>query len=209
MSDDACRGCSSNYAQPISQEDEQAAESIGETVYFYNCRRENQPLDDIVYRTGAENSDILSRVIRWDSRPYTEIFITGFQAWPQEDTPDNIYYDLNQFVQNSGAPLDSVRNSRHVFVSTTLSTTWRLRPSTSTLPPGGEIRIYRYEIYAPGGIWVGCTLTNNQHENQQEICFVGGIAPQYIRSAQEFILTRQPGSQLVIHPLPLNSSSAP
>ncbi|GJU42639.1 nucleosome assembly protein 1;4-like protein isoform X2 [Tanacetum coccineum] len=51
--------------------------------------------------------------------------------------------------------------------------------------------IYRYEIYAPGGILVPKTLGDcYPYRGQAEVAFPGGIAPRYIRSAQPFLLSR-------------------
>ncbi|TVU49893.1 hypothetical protein EJB05_01233, partial [Eragrostis curvula] len=92
---------------------------------------------------------------------------------------------------NAGTPLEPGTRVPDAFISTTLSTRWRPNPSTRILPPGRQMETYRYEIYAPGGIWVRMTLGNRyQHPDQDEVSFVRGIAPQYIRSAQRYIGTR-------------------
>ncbi|KAJ1432379.1 Hemopexin-like repeat [Sesbania bispinosa] len=193
-----CRGCASSFAQPVSAQEQNAAQELVNTVYHVNCRERNPPLANIVYRPGVLDCDILRHLFRWDTRSYEEIFQNGFRARPQEGTSTNTYYDLYDFIQNGGAPLDSGRRSRHGFVSTTLNIGWRPDPSEETLPQGGQIEIYRYEIYAPGGVWVAATLADQyNYPSQDEVCFVAGIAPQYIRSAQLFIATRQAGSRYV------------
>ncbi|KAJ1432402.1 Hemopexin-like repeat [Sesbania bispinosa] len=194
----AWRGCASNFAHPVAK-DIEVAQNWVDTVYQVNCREKSPPLTDIIYRTGVQDWDILHHVVRWDTRPYALIFETGFQAWPQEDTPNTTYYDLYDFVQNAGAPLNSSKHTRHAFISTTLNLDWLPEPSEDTLPEGEEIEVYRYEIYAPGGIWVAASI-NNEHYNytaQDEVCFVGGIAPQYIRAAQLFVATREAGLRYV------------
>ncbi|KAJ1377383.1 Hemopexin-like repeat [Sesbania bispinosa] len=194
------RGCASNFAQPVNKEDVEVAQNWVDTVYQVNCRRDKTPpLTDIIYRPGVQDWDILHHVVRWDTRPYALIFESGFQAWPQEGIPDTTYYDLYDFVQNAGAPLNSSKHTRHAFVSTTLNLDWLPEPSEDTLPEGEEIEVYRYEIYAPGGIWVTASINNEYYNytSQDEVCFVGGIAPQYIRAAQLFIITREAGSRNV------------
>ncbi|KAJ1432378.1 Hemopexin-like repeat [Sesbania bispinosa] len=194
--DSPCRGCAANFAQPVSAQERNAAQDLVDTVHRVNCRERNPP--NIVYRPGVLDCDILRHLFRWDTRSYEEIFQNGFRARPQEDTSTNTYYDLYDFIQNAGAPLDSRRRSRHAFVSTTLNTGWRPEPSGETLPQGGLMQFYRYEIYAPGGIWVAATLGDLYDcPSQDEVCFVAGIAPQYIRSAQLFLATRQAGSRYV------------
>nr|GEV03232.1 coatomer subunit beta'-3-like [Tanacetum cinerariifolium] len=57
--------------------------------------------------------------------------------------------------------------------------------------------IYRYDIYAPGGILVPKTLGEHYlYPGQAKVTFPSGIAPRYIRSAQPFFLSRD-GS---VHP---------
>ncbi|XP_021751022.1 albumin-2-like [Chenopodium quinoa] len=55
---------------------------------------------------------------------------------------------------------------------------------------------WRYEIYAPDGIWIAATLSDRyQFPSQDEVCYVAGIAPQYTRSAQLFRLLINTGSR--------------
>ncbi|CAK9150967.1 unnamed protein product [Ilex paraguariensis] len=168
------RGCAANFPQPVSEESELGAQFL------------TPPLPDIVYRSSNREVDILRHVFRWDLTPYQEVFQNGFQARRQEGTLDEIYFNLDHYVHHGGRPLDSSRPATHAFVSTTLSSSWH--PS---LDPETEMEVYRYEIYAPGGIWVAETLGERyQYPSQDEVCFVAGIAPQYIRSAQRFRLIR-------------------
>ncbi|KAM5582659.1 hypothetical protein ABKV19_002870 [Rosa sericea] len=179
------RGCAANFPQPISEDDERAAQFLVETVYYFNCRIANPPLADIEYRSSSGEEDILRHVFRWDLTPYQEVFQNGFEARRQENTTNQVYYNLEHYVHHGGRPLDSRRPATHAFVSTTLNSGWH--PTvTETVE-----EVYRYEIYAPGGIWVAETLGDRyQYPAQDEVCFVAGIAPQYIRSAQRFRLVR-------------------
>ncbi|RDX69074.1 hypothetical protein CR513_51858, partial [Mucuna pruriens] len=194
---DRSRGCASNFAQPVGQEDVNAAQNLVDTIERVNRVEEN--LRRISYRPGDLDCDIRRAVYRWDTRPYQQIFAHGFQARPQGDTPNSTYYNLVHFVQNAGAPLDSNRppTITHSFVSTTLNNAWQPSPSMQVLPEGGQITFYRYEVYAPGGIWVAVTLGDAyQYSSQAEVCFVGGIAPQYIRSCLIYTATRPSGSRM-------------
>jgi hypothetical protein len=86
--------------------------------------------------------------------PYSQVFENGFAARHQGDTPNGTYFSLDHHVHDAGTPLDPNRPVTHAFISTTLSGGWRPTTSATTLPRGGQIQVYRYEIYAPGGIWV-------------------------------------------------------
>ncbi|KAD5802276.1 hypothetical protein E3N88_13636 [Mikania micrantha] len=103
----------------------------------------------------------------------------------QENVSDEVYCNLEQYVNAGGRPLDSTRPARHCFVSTTLDSGWY----PPVRPEQGAVVVTRYEIYAPGGIWVAETLGGRyRYPAQDEVAFVYGIAPQYIRSAQLFRL---------------------
>ncbi|XP_062016190.1 uncharacterized protein LOC133732622 [Rosa rugosa] len=179
------RGCAANYPQPVNEVVELAAQFLVETVYYFNCRIANLPLADIEYRSSSGEEDILRHVFRWDLTPYQEVFQNGFEARRQENTTDQVYYNLDDYVHHGGRPLDSRRPATHAFVSTTLNSGWH--PTvTETVE-----EVYRYEIYAPGGILVAETLGDRyQYPAQDEVSFVAGIAPQYIRSVQRFRLVR-------------------
>ncbi|XP_028091454.1 uncharacterized protein LOC114291780 [Camellia sinensis] len=111
-------------------------------------------------------------------------FRNGFQARRQEGTLDEVYFNLEHYVHRGGRPLDSTLPTAHAFVSTTLNTAWHPSLNIET-----KIEVYRYEIYAPGGIWVAETHGDRyQYAARDGVCFVAGIAPQYIRSAQLFRL---------------------
>ncbi|XVE99782.1 hypothetical protein REPUB_Repub03eG0230800 [Reevesia pubescens] len=182
------RGCAAYFRQPGTDVDGLAAQNLFETVYFFNCRERVPPLADIEYRSSDEDQDILHHVFRWDTRCYTEIFQNGFDVWLQRTTPDDIFFDLDHYVHEGGRLLDSNRLYTHAFVSTTLN---------SSFYPETEItkEVYRYEIYAPGGIWVAETFVDDyKFSEEDEIAFVAGIAPQYIRSAQLFRISPNPRS---------------
>ncbi|KAI8555742.1 hypothetical protein RHMOL_Rhmol05G0198400 [Rhododendron molle] len=180
------RGCASNYNLPVSEEDQQDADFWLIHINEYNCVDPPNPLPSIVYRNSSGEQDICHHVFRWDNISYEDAFQNGFRSRLQEGTPAEVYASLDHFVHHSGRPLDSRRNATSVFVSTTLSSSWH--PSVN---PGERRLVYRYEIYAPGGIWVAATLRDRyRFEGQDEVCFVGGIAPQYILSAQAFWLSR-------------------
>ncbi|KAI8536068.1 hypothetical protein RHMOL_Rhmol10G0227100 [Rhododendron molle] len=72
----------------------------------------------------------------------------------------------------------------HGFVSSSPNKFW------IPVPPSKEQKtVYRYEIYAPGGILVCPSMGDRiPYPAQNEILFGDGIAPRYIRSAQKFKL---------------------
>eukprot|EP00253_Pinus_taeda_P030046 PITA_30046 len=129
-------------------------------------------------------------VYRWDGRPPEEIFQTGFRPRPPNDPRDlTRYYNLECFVNSAGSPVDETPAETSVFVSTTRSGPWRPSVRASCI-------LYRYEIFAPGGIDAVLTLRDRNHyPNQQEISFAGGIGPQYIRTAREYTVDVPPGSR--------------
>ncbi|CAL5066028.1 unnamed protein product [Urochloa decumbens] len=182
--DSPLRGCAAAFPQPVTANDSSAARSLVQAVSQHN--------GVVIYRSSnREEHDLTHHVFRWNTIDYRHVFENGFQARPQGDTPNGTYYDLDHYVHQAGSPLDQTRPVNHVFISTTLNSGWRPTPSTTILPQGAELEVYRYEIYAPGGIWVRQTLGNRyRYPAQDEVAFVRGIAPQYIRSAQLFIVTR-------------------
>ncbi|XVF06649.1 hypothetical protein REPUB_Repub06bG0068300 [Reevesia pubescens] len=202
-SDSLWRGCASDFSQPLSDDDRRDAQNLVETVYYFNCRIIRPPLPDIIYRSSGDDRnttresdrerDIRTHVFRWDTAHYQQVFQNGFRVRRQDHTPDEVFFDLYHYVQHSGRPLDGTRFTTHAFVSTTINSGWR--PPVET----NEFLCYRYEIYAPGGIDVEQTLgLDYQYSGQQEICFVQGIAPQYIRSAQLFRARLLPGQRIPI-----------
>ncbi|XP_052197283.1 uncharacterized protein LOC127804459 [Diospyros lotus] len=191
--DSPWRGAAAVYAQPLDPSEFLGVEALVGQVYYINCHLANPRLDDIIYRSSEEDQDIRQHVYRWDLSPYREVFTNGFQARRETNTPSTTYFNLNHYVHNAGRPLESTRPATHALISTTLDSRWRPRP---TFQPGQEMRVYRYEINAPGGIWVSQTLGNlYQCPAQDEVCFIGAIACQYIRSAQLFQVTREFGSR--------------
>jgi hypothetical protein len=169
----------------VTEDDERAAECVVETIYYFNVRCPvGTPLPDIEYRSSDGEIDILRHVFRWDRAPYDFVFQHGFEARRQENTPDSVFYNLERYVNSGGRPLDIRRDTTHGFVSTTISSSWFPPVNSGTVD-----RVYRYEIYAPGGILVSETLGDlYRYPAQDEVAFPAGIAPQYIRSAQLFEL---------------------
>lgn len=192
-SDSPWRGAAALYPQPLNQSEVLGVQHLVEQVYYINCRHpENPPLADIIYRSSEDDEDIRRHVFRWDLTPYQQVFAHGFEARREENTPETTYFNLYHYVHNAGRPLESTRPATHAFVSTTLNSAWHPSPS---LQPGHSMRVYRYEINAPGGIWVSQTLGDQyRFPAQDEVAFIGGIAPQYIRSAQLYLITREVGS---------------
>lgn len=176
------RGVAAVLSQPASEAGAELSQ-LSEGVRIYNSQY------NIQYRDSANDQDVTEALYRWDMRSYEEIFRTGFTPLPPTSDEHDVsdYYNFEKFV-NSGEMIDLPEN-RSVFVSTTRSTSWRPLLSSSGT-------IYRYQIYAPGGIDAVLTLGDqNQHPNQQVIAFVGGIRPQYIRIARPYSVTLTPDSQ--------------
>lgn len=169
------RGCSAHLAQPVGQAGMREADELVQALFHYNQ-------DRVVYRSSYNEEDILQHVFRWSSLPPEQVFQHGFQADAQGNTPDNIYYNIHEYVYNAGQPMNPHRNN-FAFVSTTLSSAYV--PQTRAYL---DRMVYRYEIYAPGGVWVAQTLVNYGYPAQDEVIFVRGIDRQYIRSAQRFRL---------------------
>lgn len=192
--DSPWRGAAAHFSQPVNATDVLAAQHLSEYVYHYNCRSPPQgipPLPDIEYRTSSRESDVLRHVFRWDAAPYEHVFVNGFEARREDGVPEDRYFNLELYVNYGGRPLDSQRTTTHAFISTTMYSGWH--PS---VPEGEEREVYRYEIYAPGGILISETLGDRyRYPAQDEVCFIAGIAPQYIRSAQSFRLSCPSGSR--------------
>ncbi|KAJ9564298.1 hypothetical protein OSB04_000264 [Centaurea solstitialis] len=180
------RGCISSFTPPIRETDLREAEAMHTLVLLNTATYPRDLVRDIFYRSFDREYDITHHVFRWDTTPYEQVFANGFHTRRQEHMSDKDYCNLEQYVNHGGGrPLDSTRPTRHCFVSTTLNSGWY--PSVSTKQ--GERVVTRYEIYAPGGIWVAETLGDRyRFSAQDEVAFVNGIAPQYIRSAQVFRL---------------------
>lgn len=189
--DSVFRGVAAAITQPASEEDVLSQLSIyitGLTIY-------NAEGPSILYRNPDNDQDIIEAVYRWDGRPYQEIFQTGFRPRPPNDPQDLAhYYNLECFVNSAGSPVDVTPAETSVFVSTTRSTSWRPPVTASCI-------LYRYEIFAPGGIDALQTLGDrNYYPRQQQISFAGGIGPQYIRTAREYIVDVPPGSHFPVMP---------
>ncbi|XP_062208260.1 uncharacterized protein LOC133909717 isoform X2 [Phragmites australis] len=185
--DSPWRGAAAFFRQPVNRTDELAAQSLIEAIYNYNVRCSiSSNLPDIEYRSSDGEIDTMRHVFRWDKAPYEFVFQNGFEARRQDKgASDETYFNLERYVTSGGRPLDTRRDTTHAYVSTTISSSWY--PSVN---PGSVHLLYRYEIYAPGGIWVSQTLGNRySYSAQDEVAFPAGIAPQYIRSAQIFELT--------------------
>ncbi|KAJ9559664.1 hypothetical protein OSB04_004824 [Centaurea solstitialis] len=179
------RGCISSFTPPIRETDLLEAEAMQTLVLLNTAIYPRDPVRDILYRSFDREYDITHHVFRWDTTTYEQVFANGFHARRQENVSDEVYCNLEQYVNRGGRPLDSTRPTPHCFVSTTLNSGWY--PSVTT--EQGELVVTRYEIYAPGGIWVAETLGDRyRFSAQDEVAFVNGIAPQYIRSAQLFRL---------------------
>ncbi|XP_074318915.1 uncharacterized protein LOC141655753 [Silene latifolia] len=184
------RGCAAYYPQPLSDADEGGAQFLTESIYMFNCRVLNPPLPDIEYRDSTNDQDITHHVFRWDKADYEHVFREGFETRRQQNTPDDIFYNLDHYVHHGGRPLgDTRRPANYAFVSTTLDSGWHPSIKHETGAQRTVVDVWRYEIYAPGGIWVADTLRERyKYPGQDEVCFVAGIARQYIRSAQRFKL---------------------
>lgn len=193
------RGCAAKFAQPLSPEDVQEAQTLVDTLHQVNCG--THKLQNIIYRTSEGDKDVLRQVFRWDLAPYDEVFEQGFQACCYERLiQDESSFNLYSYVQGSGRPLDSRKASSFAFISTTVSNSWYPPISTDDGNPN-TVEVYRYEIYAPGGIWVSATLgdkNDRKFKRLDEVAFVDGIAPYYIRSAQLFRLTGNPDGTTTI-----------
>jgi len=138
---DPSRGCSSEFSQPLRDEDFVRARYLLDNVNRVNVVEGN--LTGVEYRTGDLEFDIRRPVYRWDRRPYQEIFANGFEAWPQGQTPNSTYYNLLHFIEHAGALLDSNRppTTTHAFVSTTLNNAWH-----QTLPPKSSHQALRFNF---------------------------------------------------------------
>ncbi|GLJ08513.1 hypothetical protein SUGI_0090250 [Cryptomeria japonica] len=187
--DSVFRGVAAAIPQPASEDDvlDQLA------LYITGLTLFNDEGPRILYRHPDNDQDIREAVFRWDTRPPEEIFHTGFTPRPQDSTREENYYNLEQFVNGGGSPADTSPFDTSVFVSTTRSAKWR------PLVPVDCI-LYRYQIYAPGGIDAVLTLrARNNYPNQQEISFAGGSRPQYIRFASPYTVNVEPGCRFPLY----------
>ncbi|KAI9075509.1 hypothetical protein K1719_016142 [Acacia pycnantha] len=190
------RGAAAAYAQPLDQAGLLKVQALVEHVYYMNCGPFGNPrLDDIIYRSSDDERDTRRHVFRWDISPYEHVFANGFKANCEDNTHETTFFNLYDYVHNaSGRPLESTRPATHAFISTTIDSGWN--PSPKNLKEGQSMLVYRYEINAPGGIWVSQTLGDlYQYPSLDQVCFISAIAPQYIRSAELYIVTRESGSR--------------
>jgi len=79
-------------------------------------------LSKVYYRTKYSHT----RLFRWDTRNFSDIFINGFQRRPQDETFDSVYYKLYDFIHEGDMPLSSGRPKNHVFVTTSVNSSWKL-----------------------------------------------------------------------------------
>ncbi|WP_218924481.1 enterotoxin A family protein, partial [Bacillus cereus] len=131
---------------------------------------------EVVDTDGRTRSDTRQRLIRWDRRPPNEIFRDGFIPQVTSENPTLEDTDLYNYAKS---------NHKSFFVSTTKTQlkkknyVWTPRSATTGI-------IYQYEIYAPGGLDVNESLSNESPwPNQMEVAFPGGIRPEFIRSVRE------------------------
>ncbi|KAF5744033.1 hypothetical protein HS088_TW08G00624 [Tripterygium wilfordii] len=190
------RGCAATYPEPVNEHEVLGAQFMEEHIYNFNCRTTSSPLADIVYRSSDKDYDRLHHVFRWTrERPgatYRDVFGIGFRAKNEHNTRDEIFYNLDHYIHQAGRPLDPDRRESYAFISTTLSTSWR-----PTVAQGTTDILCRFEIYAPGGIWIAETLGDRYQADfrrQDEVTFVDGIAPEYIRSVQRFRVNPNAGT---------------
>ncbi|KAM7486052.1 hypothetical protein LguiA_002061 [Lonicera macranthoides] len=183
------RGVVAAISQPASEDDIHTLQNHITALTIYNPQGPN-----ILYRDPIDDQDVVEAVYRWDDRSYTEIFRTGFFPRDRGSTYLEDYYNLEGHVNGGGAPGETSPIDGSVFVSTSRLTSWRPRVTTDMI-------LYRYEIFAPGGIDAVLTLRErNDYPNQQEIAFVGGINRQYIRSARPYVvLAPEPHSQFLTY----------
>ncbi|TKI25142.1 hypothetical protein FC683_24625, partial [Bacillus cereus] len=131
---------------------------------------------EVVDTDGRTRLDTRQRLIRWDRRPPNEILRDGFIPQVISEDPTLEETDLYNYAK---------LNHNSFFVSTTKTQlnkkkyVWTPRSSTTGI-------IYQYEIYAPGGLDVNESLSNESPwPNQMEVAFPGGIRPEFIRSVRE------------------------
>ncbi|GKE82913.1 hypothetical protein Tco_1552913, partial [Tanacetum coccineum] len=178
--DSSYRGAAAFFSQPVI---ERHAARLKEEIDYFNVRGTTVT---IKYRSSDGDLDIRRHVFRWDKASYEFVFQHGFEARRQANTQDETFYNLEHYVNSGERPIDTRNSATHSFISTTISSSWYPKVSN-----GAVDHIYRYEIYAPGGICVAETLGERYpYPAKDEVAFPAGIAPQYIRSAQPFVLTR-------------------
>ncbi|PGV16598.1 hypothetical protein COD78_32160 [Bacillus cereus] len=125
---------------------------------------------------GRYKSDRHQRLIRWDRRPPNEILQDGFIPQIVSQIPNSEETNLYTYAKS---------NQKSIFVSTT-KTQYKPNKYVWTPRSANSGIIYQYEIYAPGGVDVNESFSENSPwPNQMEVAFPGGIRPEFIRSVRE------------------------
>ncbi|KAJ8437593.1 hypothetical protein Cgig2_005344 [Carnegiea gigantea] len=191
--DSALRGAAASR-MPVTEEDLPELQRLVDGVNRYNLvyPPNGVPnLGSIIYRPPGYN--VTNPVYRFVREKPGIVFLEGFRPWGPQEGPEHLwagnstYFNLYRHVNERGPPA-TPPNFMCVFASTTLSRQWCPPPPTD----GGTV--FRYEIYAPGGIHVHETLRSHYYfPAQDEVSFLGGIASVFIRSAQEFRITYRNG----------------
>ncbi|KAM3196313.1 hypothetical protein ACQJBY_072154 [Aegilops geniculata] len=192
------RGGAACLRQNMTEDDEDYAQWMVDSVHETNIRPSDSNstiLRDIEYRSSDGCMDISNPVYRFDLTSYESVFRDGFKGRFEMNTPNSIYCNLELYLHHGSKLLFTMtsltpatitrRPDNYIFFTTTLSRSW--------FPNVRQARIYRYEIYAPGGIWLAQTFRERETSPcislyEDEVAFLVGIAPQYIRSAQAFRL---------------------
>ncbi|CAM0948751.1 unnamed protein product [Alopecurus aequalis] len=209
-----CRGVAACFPQPVNQDH---AVFLRDLIRDANVRSsgeedEDEKVQALEYRGSDGDIDILRHVFRWDKAPYQVVFKNGlFIPRRQPNLADKQFFNLKNYVKSRSRLLDTRVEAESGFIITTINSAW----FPDYVDPGSSDTLYRYEIYAPGGILVAKTLGKNYRytDAQDEVAFVYGIAPQYIRSAQVFILSSNsrgiPGRQRVDTNIYINTNFNP
>ncbi|CAM0948507.1 unnamed protein product [Alopecurus aequalis] len=188
-----CRGVAACFPQPVNQDQAVFLADLIKKANARRCKKEEK-MQELVYRGSDGDIDILRHVFRWDKAPYQFVFDNGlYIQLRQRDLSDTHCFNLEDYVKSGMRRLDTRRETKHGFIITTLNSSW----FPNYVKPDSSDTVYRYEIYAPGGILVSQTLGDSYRysDAQDEVAFVYGIARQYIRSAQVFQLSNNKGNQ--------------
>ncbi len=132
--------------------------------------------------TGQIQIDNEHRLLRWDRRPPNDIFLNGFipRVTNQNLSPVEDTHLLNYLRTNSPSIFVSTTRARYNNLGLEI-TPWTPHSANNNI-------IYRYEIFAPGGIDINASFSRNHNPfpNEDEITFPGGIRPEFIRSTYEY-----------------------
>ncbi|KAI0676608.1 hypothetical protein C8Q78DRAFT_1065378 [Trametes maxima] len=142
--------------------------------------RPRQVDDATTRRTNAPAA--AERLIRWDLRGPQEVFWTGFPplVYPSDGQYPPEAFNLRDYVANND-PSIFVGTARFYRNDRGVLTRWQRRVTVSTR------HRFEYDIYAYGGIDVNHVLGDHTYANQHEIAFPGGIRPELIHSAREYM----------------------